>query len=383
MMRSIFDLQAAPETSQNPWNKRVQDGAKEAEVTRSVAALGVRLDELRHAEAGPKSAPAEPQERNPQMAQETQRARAAAAGAAASTSGGMFSPTAVPDAPKQASETRNDYELVLGRGQIASCLFAGTVVVAIFAGGAYFAGKLSAMNCVAASNSIPQATAPLRVDSVVSQAGVPASGISQTGVPQTGVPQTGVPQATAAPASAEAAAKASVSEQGVTPTAIASAALKTASVPYTVGAAGATPGTMSTTTSNTTLKTTNVPAQVASAASNTLAIAPKANTSLEARESQTGAATLPDVKDSKGSALFANPQKGALYLQVGAVERGMATIIAEGLRQHGLVSFVAPGPTDRIFRVLVGPLANQEEYKRVKGQVDSIDVGNFARQFEK
>ena len=105
--------------------------------------------------------------------------------------------------------------------------------------------------------------------------------------------------------------------------------------------------------------------------------------SLEARESQTGAATLPDVKDSKGSALFANPQKGALYLQVGAVERGMATIIAEGLRQHGLVSFVAPGPTDRIFRVLVGPLANQDEYKRVKGQVDSIDVGNFARQFEK
>jgi hypothetical protein len=378
MMRSIFDLQAAPETSQNPWNKRVQDGAKEAEVTRSVAALGTRLDELRHAEAGPKSAPAEPQERNPQMAQETQRARAAAAGAAASTSGGMFSPTAAPDGPKQASETRNDYELVLGRGQIASCLFAGTVVVAIFAGGAYFAGKLSAMNCVAASNSIPQATAPLRVDSVVSQAGVPASGISQTGVPQTGVPQ-----ATAAPAPAQAAANSSVSEQGVAPTAIASGALKTAIVPYTVGAAGATPGTMSTTTSNTMLKTTNATAQVASAASNTLTIAPKANTSPETRESQTGAATLPDVKDSKGSALFANPQKGALYLQVGAVERGMATIIAEGLRQHGLVSFVAPGPTDRIFRVLVGPLANQDEYKRVKGQVDSIDVGNFARQFEK
>ena len=78
-----------------------------------------------------------------------------------------------------------------------------------------------------------------------------------------------------------------------------------------------------------------------------------------------------------------NPQRGALYLQVGAVEKGMAMIIAEGLRQHGLVSFVAPGPTDRIFRVLVGPLANQDEYKRVKGQVDSIDVGNFARQFEK
>ena len=165
-----LDLQAAPEPSRNPWNTRGQDGAKEAGVTRGVAALGERLDELRHTEANPKMERAEPEERNPTMAQETQRARAAAAGAAASASGGVFSKAAIPDAPKHASESRNDYELVLGRGQIASCLFAGTVVVAIFAGGAYFAGKLSAMNCVAAANSIPQAAAPLRVDSVVSQA---------------------------------------------------------------------------------------------------------------------------------------------------------------------------------------------------------------------
>ena len=38
-----------------------------------------------------------------------------------------------------------------------------------------------------------------------------------------------------------------------------------------------------------------------------------------------------------------NPQ--AIYIQVGAVEKGVAVILAEGLRKHALDSFVAPGPT--------------------------------------
>ena len=37
-------------------------------------------------------------------------------------------------------------------------------------------------------------------------------------------------------------------------------------------------------------------------------------------------------------------------------ERGMAMILAEGLRGHGFDSFVAPGPNEKIFRVLIGPL---------------------------
>src|SRR5215471_4263843 len=41
--------------------------------------------------------------------------------------------------------------------------------------------------------------------------------------------------------------------------------------------------------------------------------------------------------------LFADPVKGAVYIQMGAVERGVAVIFAEGLRKHGFDSFVAPG----------------------------------------
>ena len=55
--------------------------------------------------------------------------------------------------------------------------------------------------------------------------------------------------------------------------------------------------------------------------------------------------------------LFADPKNGLVYIQMGAVEKGVSVIFAEGLRKHGLTAFVAPGPNDKIFRVLIGPAA--------------------------
>ena len=81
--------------------------------------------------------------------------------------------------------------------------------------------------------------------------------------------------------------------------------------------------------------------------------------------------------------LFANPQAGALYLQMGAVDKGIAVVLAEGLRRHGFNSLVAPGPSEKIFRVLIGPFATQEDFKRAKAEVDAIDLGTFARRFQK
>ena len=327
-MRSILDLRATPEPSRSPLNKGGQDAAQETEISHNVAALGAKLNDLQHAAEPHGTTTPEPQERSPEMARETQRAQAAAASATAFTSAA----TRIPDAPPSSSAAtkessqlaRTDYELVLGRGQIASCLFAGTIVVAIFAGGAYFAGKLSAMNCVAASNSIPQATAPVQVPSVVPSGGATASSVNQLGT---------VPFMVNAPA---------------------------ASVELNNGASAA---------------ALSVPAPAG--------VTPPANAGHDAPAARvTAEATAPPV-DVRSAPLFADPQRGALYLQVGAVERGMGMVIAEGLRQHGLASFVAPGPSERIFRVLVGPFATMNDYKQAKAEVDSIDVGNFARQYEK
>jgi hypothetical protein len=84
-----------------------------------------------------------------------------------------------------------------------------------------------------------------------------------------------------------------------------------------------------------------------------------------------------------GPPLFAEPEVGKVYIQIGAVEKGMSMILAEGLRSHGFDAFVAAGPSDRIFRVLIGPLPDPDSFRQAKAAVDAIDLAVFARKYEK
>jgi cell division septation protein DedD len=79
--------------------------------------------------------------------------------------------------------------------------------------------------------------------------------------------------------------------------------------------------------------------------------------------------------------LFAEPKAGQVYIQMGAVEKGVSVIFAEGLRKRGLPSFVAPGPSEKIFRVLIGPLPDPAAYMKAKDAVDQIGLATFARKF--
>lgn len=79
--------------------------------------------------------------------------------------------------------------------------------------------------------------------------------------------------------------------------------------------------------------------------------------------------------------LFANPAPNATYLQMGAVERGIAEIFTEGLRKRGLPSFAAPGPNEKIFRVLIGPLPDAKTFQSVKDKVDAIGLTTFAKKY--
>jgi hypothetical protein len=93
--------------------------------------------------------------------------------------------------------------------------------------------------------------------------------------------------------------------------------------------------------------------------------------------------TLLRSASKPAQSLFAEPETGKVYIQMGAVEKGMAMILAEGLRSHGFDAFVAPGPSERIFRVLIGPLPDPESFRQPKAAVDAIDLATFARKFEK
>ena len=91
------------------------------------------------------------------------------------------------------------------------------------------------------------------------------------------------------------------------------------------------------------------------------------------------------VKTAAKSAppLFAEPEMGKVYLQIGAVERGMAILLTEGLRTHGFDSFVAPGPNGKIFRVLIGPLPDPEAFRQALFSVGALDLAIFARKYQK
>jgi cell division septation protein DedD len=80
--------------------------------------------------------------------------------------------------------------------------------------------------------------------------------------------------------------------------------------------------------------------------------------------------------------MFAEPVPGAVYLQMGAVDKGMAMVFAAGLRRYGFDGFVAPGPNDKIFRVLIGPLPDPDSFRRAKAAVDALDLGTFARRYQ-
>ncbi len=84
-----------------------------------------------------------------------------------------------------------------------------------------------------------------------------------------------------------------------------------------------------------------------------------------------------------GPPLFAEPETGKVYIQIGAVEKGMATILAEGLRSHGFDAFVSAGPSERIFRVLIGPLPDPDSFRQAKAAVDAIDLATFVRKYQK
>jgi len=88
---------------------------------------------------------------------------------------------------------------------------------------------------------------------------------------------------------------------------------------------------------------------------------------------------VPRPAPMNASGLFADPIPGAIYIQTAATDRGVATIMAEGIRTHGLPSIVAPGPSDKIFRVLVGPFPDMPAYQRAKDLLDQLGVVAFAR----
>ena len=74
------------------------------------------------------------------------------------------------------------------------------------------------------------------------------------------------------------------------------------------------------------------------------------------------------------------PAHGQCFLQVAAVDRGVAEVFVEVLARKGFRARMAEGPDAKTFRVLVGPLA-KTEIPKTKSALDQAGFTAFVRTY--
>jgi cell division septation protein DedD len=75
------------------------------------------------------------------------------------------------------------------------------------------------------------------------------------------------------------------------------------------------------------------------------------------------------------------PQAGERYIQVSALTAEAAGRYIKQLRQAKLEPHVAPGPRPELWRVLIGPFADQGALTQTKSDLDRAGIKNFVRKY--
>jgi cell division septation protein DedD len=76
------------------------------------------------------------------------------------------------------------------------------------------------------------------------------------------------------------------------------------------------------------------------------------------------------------------PIPGQIYVQVLALGKPEAEVLADVLAKKGFHATVAPGPNDRLFRVLVGPVKDAGDAGKIKGDLEQAGFkGAFPKKF--
>lgn len=77
----------------------------------------------------------------------------------------------------------------------------------------------------------------------------------------------------------------------------------------------------------------------------------------------------------------APPAPGAVFWQVGVVDRGIAAVFVEYLTRLGLKARTAPAQAPGLQRVLAGPLDGQGEIEEAKRALDQAGLQSFLKKY--
>jgi len=75
------------------------------------------------------------------------------------------------------------------------------------------------------------------------------------------------------------------------------------------------------------------------------------------------------------------PAPGQVFLQATAGKRPDAELVASVLRKKGFAVVVAPGPTDDVFRVLVGPVDDEQAQRKTRAELEAAGFKPFPRRY--
>lgn len=75
------------------------------------------------------------------------------------------------------------------------------------------------------------------------------------------------------------------------------------------------------------------------------------------------------------------PAAGEEFLQVVAVAHPDAEVIIDTLRKRGFRARIAPGPSDKIFRVLVGPVEDAADMGKLRSQLEAAGFKPIVRKY--
>jgi cell division septation protein DedD len=83
---------------------------------------------------------------------------------------------------------------------------------------------------------------------------------------------------------------------------------------------------------------------------------------------------------SAGASKVGMPPKGSLFMQVAAVGRAEADVVAKVLKGKGMSTWVAPTENEKIYRVLVGPI-DKGEVGSTKADLVKMGFSPFPRSY--
>jgi len=107
---------------------------------------------------------------------------------------------------------------------------------------------------------------------------------------------------------------------------------------------------------------------------------PASEAPVRAAESAPAPAVESPVQETP-AARFIDPKPGEVFLQVSAVARPEAELLVEVLSRKGFRASMAPGPTEKVIRVLVGPAANDGDLTKLRGDLEQSGFKAMVRRY--